>query len=175
MNISNIVKLLMSLSTYHTTRSTENSQPQTSVQENKKMEPKIETHFTWKRGEDVQLSENFSSREFSCKCVNSDCVDQKISKDLIDRLQKLRTELGAPLRITSAFRCTKHQAALRGSGIKTATGTSTHELGEAVDVQRIDRTTTGLEPLAAKHFESIGISKNFLHLDTRKGYRRWDY
>ena len=162
----------MSLFTYHTGRSEENLKKQFSEPE---VEKKIETHYTWEKGVAKPLGKHFNSREFSCKCSNKNCVDQKISVELVTKLDLIREEFGAPIRITSAFRCQKHQASLRGSGIKTATGTSTHELGEAVDIQTMSGSKEGLEPIAEKHFKSIGIANTFLHLDTRPDFRRWKY
>ena len=163
----------MSLFTYHTGRLEENSKKQSSDPVKEEL-PRQEFHV-WEKGVARPIGKYFNSREFSCKCSNKSCVTQKISIDLVNRLDLVREEFGAPIRVTSAFRCAEHQASLRGSGIKTATGTSTHELGEAVDIQTMQGTKDGLEKIAEKHFTSIGIANTFLHLDTRKDYRRWKY
>lgn len=175
MNISSILKLIMSLFTYHTGRLEENSKIPSSEEKKVEEEQKIETHHIWEKGIAKPIGTYFNTREFTCKCSNKSCVTQKISINLVNRLDLVREELGAPIRVTSAFRCTEHQASLRGSGIKTATGTSTHELGEAVDIQTMRGSKDGLESVAEKHFTSIGIANTFLHLDTRKDFRRWKY
>lgn len=112
----------------------------------------------------------------TCKCSFPECKEQRISKDLIDKLEKVRLEVNQPLIITSAYRCTDHQASLRASGVNTVVAKkSTHELGDAVDVVPKDKKMEGFEDICAKQFDSIGLAKNFLHLDTRPGKRRWNY
>ena len=117
----------------------------------------------WKRGQKIKLSNNFSSSEFECSCGK--CIDQEISDDLIKRLQDLRERLSAPIKITSAFRCADKQASLRASGILTAKGKSTHELGHAVDIYFPDMKKLRAE--VDKLFDSIGEAKGFLHVDIR--------
>jgi uncharacterized protein YcbK (DUF882 family) len=81
-----------------------------------------------------------------------------------------------PLRITSAFRCKEHQASLRKSGILTAVGTSTHELGDAADILAIGKPIDVVLAEAPKHFKAIGIAKTFIHVDLRDDKeRRWPY
>lgn len=131
-------------------------------------------YVTWKKGETGLLSNHFSKQELSCKCSFSDCIEQRISKQLLKNLEALRLDVGGAIVITSAFRCAKHQKALRKSGIQTAVGQSTHELGDAVDVQYKDLQR--LYTFAEHHFEAIGTANTFLHLDTRSGKkRRWKY
>lgn len=54
---------------------------------------------------------------------------------------------------------------------------STHELGDAVDIIPKDKkgVREGFLKICAKHFDSIGLSDQFLHVDQRKGVRRWEY
>lgn len=111
-----------------------------------------------------------------CNCSYKDCVEQRISKDLIQKLENVRIEVNQPLIITSAYRCTEYQTHLRSSGVNTVVAKkSTHELGDAVDVVPKDKNMEGFEDICAKQFDSIGLAKNFLHLDTRQGKRRWNY
>lgn len=132
-------------------------------------------YYIWNKGENVALSPYFTSKEFTCKCNFPACKKQRVSKTMIVRLDLLRKEAKQPLVVTSAFRCFEHQAFLRSSGIKTAIKQSTHELGQAADVVPKDGNIQALLLLAEKHFDSIGVSKSFLHLDLRNGKRRWDY
>jgi len=123
-----------------------------------------------------KVSSHFSTKELDCHCKYPQCKEQKISKDLIARLEKVREEVEQPLIITSAYRCSPYQADLRAYGVNTVVAKkSTHESGDAVDVQKKDRDMTGFETICAKYFDSIGLAKTFLHLDTRKGFRRWKY
>lgn len=122
------------------------------------------------------ISDHFGAKELTCRCKYEDCKEQRISADLIARLEKVRVELGQPLIVTSAYRCTEYQAHLRSSGVNTVVAKkSTHELGDAVDVVPRDGEMEGFAPICAKQFDSIGLAKTFLHLDTRKGFRRWNY
>jgi uncharacterized protein YcbK (DUF882 family) len=133
-------------------------------------------YYLWTKGEVFKVSAHFSTKELSCHCSYPECKEQKISKDLITRLEKIRLDIAQPMRVTSAFRCTAYQEHLRNSGVNTVVAKkSTHELGDAVDVVPVDGKMEGFEETCAKQFDSIGLAKNFLHLDTRKGYRRWAY
>lgn len=128
---------------------------------------------TWKKGEKQKLGKFFSTVEFSCQCNKTTCVEQMISQELIDRLDKVREELGSPLTITSGYRCEEHQADLR-KNIKGAAKTSQHTEGKAADVRAADMDK--LLTLLEKHFKAIGIAKNFYHVDLRDDkIRRWNY
>lgn len=133
--------------------------------------------YVFKRNQDIQLSKNFVGKEFQCQC--GVCEKQYIHTELVNKLQKIRDEFGQALIVTSAYRCRKHQAAIRGSGIKTAKGMSTHQLGAAVDIRPANLTADSMIKLldiCEKYFEAIGIANNFIHVDLRVGRkRRWDY
>jgi uncharacterized protein YcbK (DUF882 family) len=148
--------------------------------------------YVWTKGKDIPFElplmldpverkkrqSYFSTAEFSCKCTNRTCVDQKVSVELVDKLIELREAVDAPVRITSGFRCERHQAAIRGSGIKTTVGTSSHELGLAVDIQSKDMKALARE--VEKLFNNIGTAATFLHVDVRPlkadgAKRRWPY
>ena len=123
--------------------------------------------YCWKKGEKLELSAHFTTDEFSCKCSFPDCIDQKIHIDIIENLENIRTDAKQPIYVTSAFRCSKHQAYLRSAGLKTAENKSQHELGQAVDIVPKDHKNirTKFLDICAKYFEAIGLSDNFLHLD----------
>lgn len=128
-------------------------------------------YYIWKKGDKLSLSPNFSSSELECKCKNPTCVEQRISKDLVDSLQKLREEYNQSITITSGYRCLTHNRAI-GS-----VDTSQHVPGNAVDITGVDLDK--IYSLAEKHFQAIGdarSNKKFIHLDTRKDKkRRWSY
>jgi uncharacterized protein YcbK (DUF882 family) len=141
--------------------------------------PKVkeeEGYYVWNKGEVLTLSPYFSTKEMSCHCNFPACKKQRISKTLITRLDVLRKEAKQPLYVTSAFRCQAYQAFLRSSGTNTIVAqVSQHELGNAVDVCPKDGKIETFLVLAEKQFDSIGLAKNFLHLDLRVGKRRWNY
>ena len=125
-----------------------------------------------RRDNTLTLSKNFTSKEFLCSC--GVCAPHRIDPDLIRRLQRVRDMLSVSIKITSGFRCAKRQQELRKGGLQTASGTSTHEMGAAVDITCSDMTALLLA--CEKEFKSIGIAKTFLHVDTRVDkVRRWTY
>jgi len=139
---------------------------------------KIENgYYIWNKGENLWMNNWFKTKEFECKCTNKECIDQRISVELIDRLTKLRLEVNSPIRINSGFRCSKHQEAIRNSGVSTVVAKkSTHELGDAADISVSSLIVPVTVPFAEKHFKSIGVANNFLHVDLRDDkVRRWKY
>lgn len=128
---------------------------------------------TWKRGDHKPLNKYFNTKEFECHC--GVCEDQIIEESLLLRLEGLREEFGAPITITSGYRCPEYQLKLLEGGKYETVKNSTHCKGMAADVTSslIDR----LYSIAPKYFDSIGDgrTRKFLHLDTRIGIRRWRY
>lgn len=128
----------------------------------------------YKKGSKTQLSNHFKSREFDCPCNN--CNFTLINKDLVSMLEGIRTSLGSPLKITSGYRCEDYQNVLKSKGYDTAKGISQHQLGNAADITNGVTPGYELEDLAQRvGFQSIGVGKKFIHVDTRPGHRRWKY
>ena len=119
----------------------------------------------YKKGENVKLSKNFHLREYECSC--SHCSETLVDLDHVVKLQKLREDLGASVRITSAYRCPKHNAAVGGAA------NSQHKEGTATDIQ-----VSGMEPTAVQdaceHFDGLGRYDSFTHIDSRGSKARWD-
>ena len=109
---------------------------------------------------DVQLTENFNLREFMC----SHCGSVIIDPELVRRLQKMRDELGEPIRINSAYRCPDYNRQIGGAS------NSQHTTGRAADL-----AGTHLAELAEKYFfdGGIGLYTNHIHVDTGPR-RRWE-
>ncbi len=178
MNIELAVKWIMSLLTSGTVASTGNSKkaPLLSSPDSKPEVKIVDGYYIWKKGEVFELSPHFSTREMSCKCSHDSCVEQRISKNLIDKLELVRGDIKEPLVITSAYRCSKHQEDIRNSGTSTVVAKkSTHELGDAVDCRPKSGMNPGFELTCSAEFTSIGRAATFLHLDLRSGFRRWKY
>ena len=104
--------------------------------------------------------QNFKLSEFSCK----HCGENKVSHDLIDKLQELRNECDFPFIITSGYRCPKHPVEIN----KKKYGM--HTKGLAVDI--LASGTQAYEIVAnapSFGFTGIGVSQKgksrFIHLD----------
>jgi len=127
-----------------------------------------EKFFRWKRGETKQLTDNFSAEEFQCKCGY--CDEQKIEKELVERLQKLRERLGKSIHITSGYRCSTHNANVGG------VPNSRHAEGDAADI-----FVSGVSPSdLSREWQKlgfgdggIGVYSSFTHVDTRGYIARW--
>lgn len=120
------------------------------------------------------LSLHFSSNEFNCPC--SDCKETLVSDTLVERLEKMRVDLGVQLHVTSGYRCKGYQEQLRLRGYETATGISQHELGNAADISNgVLRGDELAEAAEKAGFTCIGVGKTWCHLDVRPGPKRWSY
>lgn len=171
--MSSFANEMMNLLISITTGSEKNSSKSTSKVKEE------EGFYVWDKGENLELSKYFKTKEFTCHCHFPDCKKQRIDKELISKLDKIREEIGQPLVVTSAFRCTKHQAFLRSAGVNTvvAKKISQHELGKAADIVPADQKNvkTKFLDIVRKHFTAIGLSTQFLHVDLRKEKIEWDY
>lgn len=113
---------------------------------------------------------HFSARELACKCNGRYCRGEYYhDPDFLDHLEALRTEMDAPLKLTSARRCDRHNTAVEGRP------RSEHKLHIAGDVSTAGHDRTRLARAALKvGFTGIGFGKTFLHVD--QGPRRvWNY
>lgn len=85
----------------------------------------------------------------------------------LDTLERLRTLLGRPLVILSAYRDPVHNARVGGAPL------SQHKFGKAFDL-RLDYDRDMLVGLAKEAgFRGIGLYKTFVHVDCGPS-RRWD-
>ena len=126
---------------------------------------------TFKAGDKTHLTKDFSRYEFECPCG---CSSQMVDQELADKLQIIRSKLGKKIKITSGYRCIKHNAKVDGSK------QSRHLYGIAADWRTLDRS---VNPVAlgiiaqSVGFGGIGIywhSKGaFVHTDTRGGKSTW--
>ena len=113
-------------------------------------------------------TKNFKVSEFTCKCG---CGFNNIDQRIIDMAQKIREEIGEPVKINSGCRCEKHN--IKVGGVKG----SFHVKGLAADLS----SSVG----AAKLFEAVQklwksgkleelkyciyyAHKNFIHIDCGK-------
>ena len=93
--------------------------------------------------------------EFECPC----CGSFNTRPQVVAALQKLRDELGQPIRVTSATRCIAHNKKVGGKDM------SDHLTGKAVDIAIEDaiHRRQVLEK-ALDFFPCIGVKKDCMHL-----------
>lgn len=114
------------------------------------------------------LSENFKVKEFRCQ-DGSDPIF--VDDDLVDIVQKVRTNFGKAVTITSAFRTASHNKKVGGATY------SQHCYGMAADIK-----VSGVSASAvADYIETlipntggIGRYSTWTHVDTRKTKSRWN-
>ena len=126
------------------------------------------------------LSKHFDRSEFACPCCGK--LPDPIPPRLIRALEALRSLVGCPIHITSAWRCAEKNKAVGGAR------NSYHKSGEAADI-----TFGGISPKAMYHLAlyikafrdgGLGIYPkyqddqgktrgNFIHVDVRRGAARW--
>lgn len=126
----------------------------------------------YNKGESHQLTEHFNIREFQCKGTDCGCQETLHDPALSEYLQQIRSHFGKPLRITSGYRCDKHNQAVGGAP------SSRHTKGQAADV-----TMDGVDALElARYAQQIGVmgiglygpeEGNFIHVDTRSSRFFW--
>ena len=127
---------------------------------------------TYKKGQGIKLSTNFTSNEFDCHGSGC-CSSTLINPELVKYLQKIREHFNTPITITSGYRCITHNSRVGG-----ATG-SRHTKGDAADI-----VVKGVSPReVAKYAESIGIKGIglyetsadgfFVHIDTSTTKSFW--
>jgi len=117
----------------------------------------------------MQLSNNFTSEEFTCKCG---CGFDRIDIELVYVLQRLRDHLGKGVRVDSGCRCKEWNKKVGG------VDTSQHLLGTASDI-----VIEGVEPkLVYEALDrwypksyGIGLYPSFVHIDIRSNKARWDF
>ena len=116
---------------------------------------------------------NFSPAEMACRGTGK----LKIDTDAMSRLQKLRTELGIPINVVSAYRSPEHNKAVGGKS------NSAHMLAAAFDVSMANHDPVKFVEAARRAgFSGIGRyparGQNFIHVDTgahvgHKNLRTW--
>lgn len=114
------------------------------------------------------LTKDFSRREFACKCG---CGFDRIDPRVVNMAQKIRDTIGESVRINSACRCRKHNAAVGG------VGESYHMDGTAADLSCASgafKLFAAIKDLYAKgklndlEYCKWYKAKNFVHIDCGK-------
>ena len=103
------------------------------------------------------LTEHFSRKEFACQC---NCGSDKISAELVSKLEIVRLMYGKPMKVTSGIRCDTHNQNVGGRD------DSAHLDGLAADIAVngcFERDQ--LVGFLRTHFSRMGIARNFIHVD----------
>lgn len=105
------------------------------------------------------LSENFSRREFACKCG---CGKDTVDVELLKYLEQIRSHFDARVTVTSGNRCASHNA--RAGGLPT----SQHLVGRAADIVISNIDPSIVSELADQlGVPGVGSYDTFTHIDTR--------
>lgn len=110
-------------------------------------------HSDWKK------IKHFKKEEFQCGCG----CGIRMNREFVLLLDSLRARLGFPVVITSGYRCSRHNKAIKGSP------RSQHLKGKAVDIRIKDsgHRYKVLKEVFEMNFAGIGIGDGFLHIDDR--------
>jgi hypothetical protein len=123
-------------------------------------------HWSKLEGWDSSRWPNFSPEELACKGTGR----LLISCRALDMLQAMRTKMGAPFIIHSAYRSPEHNRAVGGAK------KSKHMEGLAFDVSMANHDPAAFMWLAEQlGFQGIGTypRSNFIHIDARSSRARW--
>jgi uncharacterized protein YcbK (DUF882 family) len=116
------------------------------------------------------ISENFSRREFACKCG---CGFDTVDAELLGVLQdEIRGYFGQPVQILSGCRCFEHNLFTAG-----AASNSLHVTAKAADIQVKNIPPRAVyQHLNTKHLTTygLGLYHNRIHIDVRADPARWN-
>ena len=111
----------------------------------------------------MHITRNFTSDEMACACCGKADMDEEFMKVL----QSIRDEMQRPLKITSGYRCQKHNEQVSHTG-----KSGPHTYAKAADILISGADAMRLFAVAQKHGVSgVGMSqkgdhnKRFVHLD----------
>lgn len=126
------------------------------------------------KGANVQLSKNFNSNEFDCKCSRATCKQTLIDMDHVANMQAFRERVGKPIRQNCAYRCPEHNKEVGG------VSNSQHPQGFASDITVDGLTPDQVADLAEPIFNGLGRYDTFTHVDSRalgqkQAKARWDF
>ena len=123
--------------------------------------------ITFKPNDHTKITTDFERYEFACPCG---CTAQMIDPELVQKMQTIRTKLGKAIKVTSGYRCVKHNADPKVGGSRT----SRHLYGIAADWRTRDRSVNPVALgiiAAAQGFGAVGIywhdKAAIVHTDTR--------
>ena len=115
----------------------------------------------------IVATDHFSDKELRCKC----CGVATMQPEFMESLERIRVEMNRPLKLSSAFRCSKHNQEVSSTG-PNGPHTDHGDGGQAVDVRISGADALRLVEVAKKFgMTGIGVKqsgpagKRFIHLD----------
>ncbi|MBM4327954.1 MAG: peptidase M15 [Deltaproteobacteria bacterium] len=107
---------------------------------------------------------HFTPREFTCKCDGLCDHADRISTELVAKLDMIRERIGLPIIVISGARCERHNRKVGGK--ERSAHVPRSGVSHAADVRCAD-TMFRFAFLAAALpvFRRIGIAKDFIHVD----------
>ena len=113
-------------------------------------------------------TDHFTDQELMCGCG---CLDCYMQADFMKSLEKIRVEMNRPLKLSSAKRCAKHNAAVSSTGAH-GPHTDHGDGGQAVDILISGADALRLVEVAKKFgMTGIGVKQNgpvgkrYIHCD----------
>ena len=116
----------------------------------------------------TRITPHFTRDEFKCPCG---CGSDTIDVELMKALNLARLHFRKPIKITSGFRCRKHNKATPGAAKK-----SMHMEGKATDFRVKGISARKVNSYLNRMYPDkygIGLYSNRVHLDVRETKARW--
>lgn len=107
---------------------------------------------------------HFTERELRCRCCGQlpPSVRDNITSLVANILDPARDQLGAPIIVTSGYRCPAHNAAVGG------VPNSQHLRGEAADIYCDDNEALARIIIDQARFDQLIIYPTFLHVSYKR-------
>ncbi len=125
------------------------------------------------------VTKNFTVAEVKCRC--GECNMAEMDPEFMKMLQSIRDEIGVPLPVTSAVRCSKHNQDVSTTGPNGPHVPHERHGGRVADIHIVGANALTLVEIAKRNgMTGIGIAqrgprnKRFIHLDNhdpREGFK----
>lgn len=99
--------------------------------------------------------------KIQCRCGCGKGLDD-MDQEFMHRLDAAREQAGVPFRITSGFRCGKHNNKVSSTGFN-----GPHTTGKAIDIRAHSPRNRYLvlKALIDQGFHRLGVARTFIHVD----------
>ncbi len=116
---------------------------------------------------------HFSPKELACKCGGRYCRGEYFhDSEFLDALESMRSDIAAPMVVTSGHRCERHNDSPQVGGASR----SMHKIAIAADASLHGHDPARLARAAVRAgFRGIGFGGSFLHMDMRQTRTAFHY